>query len=342
MADDALSLEELLQRMQDQLAAASAQKAKLYADLEKANKKDPNEPAMAVLQSRLEMSEKVVEMRLKVLDAVNAEATPSELAETRLLMTQCEAVAMEISEMKSGSSQKTAAIRKDRPVDRRPIQRMADSDSDSIVVPAPSSSAKPKTKTMTFDAVVVPKLSASAAAAVGPIDWDNYSLPRPPLGTDWHDFYRKAGLREVAKAEARVKNGSDPRLATRPQVGSYGKVIVSQPPCERCVKHRLPCLFIDLAQPTANTPNVRCIVCRESSGKCAKAPTGTRPHKYADAVAVYHNIAISRNERPGLWMGDGVPELDILPPKTWEAGPATATGDRGTGYQRSTRNSMGS
>ncbi|KAJ7057313.1 hypothetical protein C8F01DRAFT_330409 [Mycena amicta] len=320
-----LALEELLQRMNDQLVSATERKSRLYADLEAANTREPNEPAMDVLRSRLKLSEEVVAMKIKVVEDLDAKATPDELVETRRLLTLCESLAVERTDAAITSKKATKTGRQDRSLPKRIAE--------AAPKPTPSSASAPPTRTRAA-------ASAAAAAESVTIDWDNYPLARPPLGTDWRDFFQREGLHEVAKAQARVRRG-DPLFTKSPLNVSYGMVIVSRPPCERCLKHNVPCLAPDPAHSTV-TPHTRCLLCREINTSCNRTHLGPVPHVYADPLAAYHNATSALGERPGLWMGPGVPQLDgVLPQEVWNRDLTDGGGGEGKKNKRVTRNSMG-
>ncbi|KAF7300026.1 hypothetical protein MKEN_01325100 [Mycena kentingensis (nom. inval.)] len=314
-----LSVEDILSRMEARLAAANAKKAKLMTELEKANRREPNDAAMDVLKSRQKLSEEVAEMKVQVAEAINAQCSPAEISETLKLLQQTQMVAIEIEDLKP---KERRLERKERP--KNPVERIADA------IPSTSTFAPPQP-------VLPPRLArvardpspAPAPAPTRPpiIDWDNYPLQRPPGGyANWNDFYEGEGLAELARAQARVKRG-DPLLVSTARSG-YGVVVVQDPPCQRCVKKGYPCLFVDPS--TIKTPTLRCLVCRESDAPCQESKPRTPGHKYVAAVAAYHNTTSTRGERPGVWMGPGVPDLDILPARLWE----TVMTGRGTRNSR--------
>nr|GAT45113.1 predicted protein [Mycena chlorophos] len=307
---------------------------------------------MSLLKTRLQMNDRMAEMKIKAEQGVDALATPEELKEILRLTMEVETMEAELFTSKA-NEQAAKPVKKNGAATKRPRSPSPNpKPSGSKTVPRddPNANAHGRTPTPKPKPKPQGKTVPSSSTSVSPskpqkadrivIDWANYALPRPPLGNDWGEFYRKADLFDLAKAEARVRSGKDPRLSVRNTSVSYGKVIAPEPPCTRCVKLDMPCLWIDVAEPTPNMPNVRCITCREfDAGLCKKSEPGTKAHAYTAAVMEYHNIAIALGERAGLWMGEGVPELDIIPRPTWEAGLSAASG---SGGKRTTRNSLAS
>ncbi|KAF7313157.1 hypothetical protein MKEN_01001900 [Mycena kentingensis (nom. inval.)] len=143
------------------------------------------------------------------------------------------------------------------------------------------------------------------------------SLPRPPDGyATWRDLYVRENLSEIAQAQARI-HGPDPRTARRPHYASYGRVRIPTSSCGKCAHHGWPCLWIDPpVRPEHRSPVKvqKCILCQEHGIPCQES-FGAEPYKHTNAIAAYHNAAIQLGERPGLWMGPGVEDLDILPPQ---------------------------
>ncbi|KAF7291348.1 hypothetical protein MIND_01279300 [Mycena indigotica] len=316
----AATLQTLVQRMKSELAAATDRKDKLYAELVAANEKEPNEPAMDVLKTRLKLNEDLVEMRLKLVSSVSSEATDSQLEEMRALLTRCESAAMDIAESKASAvppAGKKKTLLRDK--EGQFTQKAAVAEASASVPSTSVSKAKKKTPT--------PPPQRKE------IDWDNYPLARPPKGENWHEFYEMEGFHDLAKAQARVKRGDPMFISKSLSFNTYFVVLAPEPPCDRCVKQNLPCLAPDPAHNT-NTNQFRCITCREFNGVCNKTIPGSTKHEYADAVVAYHNTANSLEQRPGLWMGPDVPELDILPHGVWER-------QTELDKQRRTRNSLG-
>ncbi|KAJ7059758.1 hypothetical protein C8F01DRAFT_1145574 [Mycena amicta] len=141
-------------------------------------------------------------------------------------------------------------------------------------------------------------------------------LPRPPVGfTAWTEVYTKdPNMVKLATAQARLDLGNNP---TESRTGVYGSVKVSESPCKQCVQMDIPCLVVDdPSQRQPSTGSRRCILCqvyrppRLLGWKCILDETA-EVHKHADAVAKYHNHAIANGERPGTWMGPGVPPLKV-------------------------------
>ncbi|KAJ7051477.1 hypothetical protein C8F01DRAFT_1339512 [Mycena amicta] len=161
-----LALEELLQRMNEQLVSATERKSRLYADLEAANTREPNEPAMDVLRSRLKLSEEVVAMKIKVVEDLDAKATPDELVETRRLITLCESLAVERTDGAITSKKPTKTGRQDRSLAKKPMQRIAE------VAPKPSSVSAPPTRTRAAAAN-----SSSSAAETSHTGWSSFLVP---------------------------------------------------------------------------------------------------------------------------------------------------------------------
>ncbi|KAJ7055984.1 hypothetical protein C8F01DRAFT_1373013 [Mycena amicta] len=135
-------------------------------------------------------------------------------------------------------------------------------------------------------------------------------LPPPPSGfSNWTDAYHTGNMPRLARAQSRASRGKNPvgKLPTM----TYGNVRVREIPCQGCHRLDIPCLMIhEERQRAPPWRNQRCVVCQEGKGYCADGESTAKKHPFADAVAKYHNTAISRDERPGMWMGPGVPALD--------------------------------
>ncbi|KAF7319148.1 hypothetical protein HMN09_00251200 [Mycena chlorophos] len=147
-------------------------------------------------------------------------------------------------------------------------------------------------------------------------------MPKPPPGFDsWTDVYKSSpNMLKLASAQARL-DLSDEALPGRVKLGVYGKVKIPAKPCKHCLFSDVPCLSVD------STVMRRCLMCqvyrapRNVGGKCVAASEDeeqSETHPWARAIVRYHNHAIALNERPGMWMGPGVPQLEVDSPiRTW-------------------------
>ncbi|KAF7310244.1 hypothetical protein MIND_00398100 [Mycena indigotica] len=131
-------------------------------------------------------------------------------------------------------------------------------------------------------------------------------IPPPPEGFDsWSEVYADGNMRVLAKAQARSDRGDNPWGAIngpKNRCLSYGSVRVPEAPCKK------PRAGGELWQAQ------RCIVCQVKSSQSCVPAADAEKHKYTDAVVAYHNHAISIDARPGMWMGPGVPQLDLRAP----------------------------
>ncbi|KAF7329098.1 hypothetical protein MKEN_00170300 [Mycena kentingensis (nom. inval.)] len=339
--------EEVRDWLTESHSAAMAEQTRLLQAVEAADQKDPISGARDVLAMRLKLQDDIIQLRVKAEEVLWASlkdnnALVGELAKVAVTLecaraknflakrdltaclaaTQKELTAVKKKNKSSGVSAKSKPVHKPAPL-------ASPSGSKRRPPPEPISASphkRPRREATTSSLSTIstrdkPKPTAKPKAkSASTSDDDDDEIPSPPaLFADWHDFYSSDDrLMELARAQARIKATTDPRKDRSRFRASYGKVLVNTPPCATCIKHDLPCIYVDPDQNPYHKEGLapRCIICQEWKFHCnpPNEEDDNTVHQHAEAIVAYHNYAISQDERPGIWMGDGVPELSLRGP----------------------------
>ncbi|KAF7313158.1 hypothetical protein MKEN_01002000 [Mycena kentingensis (nom. inval.)] len=174
--------------------------------------------------------------------------------------------------------------------------------SSSSSSPSPSPSRPKVSRPKSPTKLKVTKVASGASAA----------LPNPPDGSaDWTTFYTQKHNLRLAKAQARWGH-PDPRKIVSKNI-AYGRILASPKPCTECVRKCIPCLRVDVSERgnLSHAPS-RCLICHYTRrNKPCEDDRKAKQHAHAERIVEYHNVAIELGQRPGIWMGVGIPDLDI-------------------------------